>query len=115
MLRKQNIAVGRSYVNERAWIAREVIEEIDQCRVRYNAFDLKDGRLLPAVLQICRKSALALWADREANQDEISRIHPYEQKPRMEEVPSRDVNAAELELTRANLQQVVGHNNIHRW
>ncbi len=47
MLRKQNIAVGRSYVNEGAHIAREVVEEVDRRKVKYNAFDLVDGRLIP--------------------------------------------------------------------
>jgi hypothetical protein len=115
VLNKQNIAVGRTYVNEDAHIAREVVEEIDKRKVKYNAFDLIDGRLIPAALQICRKSDLAHWADREANRDEIAKIHPFEPLPWFEEIPHREVRAAELELTKANLQQVVGNNTIHRW
>ncbi len=115
MLRKQNIAVGRSYVNEAAHIAREVVEELDRRKVRFNAFDLKDGRLIPAALQTIRKSDLARWADREANREEIARIYPFDPAPWFEEVPHSEVKAAELELVKANIQQVVGNNTIHRW
>ncbi len=113
-MRKQNITVGRSYVNERAQIAREVVEEVDQRKIKYNAFDLKNREAIPVVMQICRKSALALWADREANPEEIAKIHPFEQLPWFEAVPPRELRGAELELTKANMQQVVGNNSIHR-
>jgi len=115
VLRKQIIAVGRSYVNESVNIAREVVEEVDQHKIKYNAFDLKDGGLIPSAMQVCRKSDMAHWADREATPDEIAKIHPFEKLPWFEEVPHREVKGAELELTKANLQQVVGNNNIHRW
>ena len=115
MLKKQNIAVGRSYVNEGAKIAREVVEELDGRKVKYNAYDLVEGNSTPRLSQICRKSELARWADREANPAEISKIHPFEQLPWFEKVPPREINAAESELRKANLQQVVGNNNIHRW
>ena len=116
MLKKQNIAVGRSYVNEGAKIAREVVEELDRRKVKYNAYDLVEGGSTPRLSQICRKSELARWADREANPAEISKIHPFEQLPWIEQVPSpREMKAAELELTKAHLQQVVGNNNLHRW
>ena len=114
MLRKQNIAVGRSYVNEGAHSAREVVEEVDRRKVKYNAFDLADGRLIPTAMQTCRKSDLALWADREANPDEIGKIHPFDPLPWFEELPHSEVKAARLELTKANIQQVVGNNTIHR-
>jgi ABC-type cobalt transport system substrate-binding protein len=115
VLRKQDIAVGRSYVNESAHVAREVIEEIDRRKVKYNAFDLLDGRLIPAAMQTCRKSELAHWADREAKPDEIARIHPFEALPWFEAIQEREAKSAEIELTRANIQQVVGNNTIHRW
>jgi hypothetical protein len=114
-MRKQNIAVGRSYVNERAQIAREVVEEVDQRKIKYNAFDLKDGKGISSVKQICRKSALALWADREATPEEIAKMHPFDHLPWFEAAPPREVRGAELELTKANMQQVIGNNNIHRW
>ena len=114
MLNKRNITVGRSYVNEGTHIAREVVEEIDHRKVKYNAFDLTDGRLIPAVQQVCKKSELAHWADREANPEEISIIHPFEQRTWFEELPVRESKSAELELTKANLQQIVGNKNMHR-
>jgi hypothetical protein len=77
LMRKQNIAVGKTYVNERAQIAREVVEEVDRRKIKYNAFDLKDSKATPSVMQICRKSALALLADREANPDEIAKLHQF--------------------------------------
>jgi hypothetical protein len=115
MLNKNNILVGRSYVNKGARIAREVVEELDGRKVKYNAFDLAAGRPTPVVSQICRKSELARWADREANPEELAKIHPFEQLPWFEEVPPREIRGAELELTRAKLQQVAGNNSIHRW
>ncbi len=66
-------------------------------------------------MQTCRKSDLAHWADREANPDEMAKIHPFDPLPWFEEVPHNEVKAAGLELTKANLQQVVGNNTIHRW
>lgn len=114
VLNKRNIIVGRSYVNENVHIAREVVEEIDHRKIKYNAFDLTDGRLIPTVQQVCKKSELAHWADREANPDEISIIHPFEQRSWFEELPTRELKSTELELTKANLQQVVGYKNMHR-
>ncbi len=115
MLNKQNITVGRMYVNEDAHIAREVVEEINHCKVKYNAFDLTKGRLILGVMQVCRKSDLAHWANREANPGEISKIHPFDPQPWFEEVPNREVKRKELELTKANIQAVVGNNSMHRW
>lgn len=115
VLNKQDISVGRSYVNEDADIAREVVEEIDDRKIKYNAFDLTGGSLLPELQQVCRKSDLAHWADREANPEEIAKIHPFEQGSWFEELPPSEVKAAELELTKANIQQVVGNNTLHRW
>jgi hypothetical protein len=114
-MRKQNIAVGKTYVNERAQIAREVVEEVDRRKIKYNAFDLKDSKATPSVMQIFRKSALALLADREANPDEIAKLHPFEQLQWFEVISPREVKGAELELTKAKIQQAVGNNNIHRW
>jgi hypothetical protein len=115
VLRKQNISVGRAYVNEGEKVAREVVEDVDQYKIKFNAFDLKDGGLIPSAMQVCRKRDMAHWADREATPDEIAKIHPFDKLTWFEEVSHRKVKGAELELTKANLQQVVGNNNIHRW
>jgi hypothetical protein len=66
-------------------------------------------------MQVCKKSDLAYWADREANPGEISKIHPFDQLPWFEDVQNREVKRTELELTKANIQAIVGNNSIHRW
>ncbi len=84
---KEEIVVGKAYVNERACIVREVIEEMDSRHVRYVAFDLETGKLLPARHSVCGKSELKRWADREAGPRERDRIHPYQWESEM--LPSR--------------------------
>ena len=74
---KVQVAVGRAYVNEKAGLIREVIQELDQRHVRFNTFDLATGQLIAERRQTCRKSQLVLWADREANARELQRMHPY--------------------------------------
>ncbi len=75
---KDEIVVGRSYVNEDACIVREVVEEVDDRHVKYQAFELESGRLLPARHRVCEKRDLARWASRLADPDEVARIHPFE-------------------------------------
>ena len=75
---KEEIVVGKSYVNEGSCIIREVVEEVDRSHIRYHSFELNSGRLLPARHQVCARVVLAHWADREAGPSEIARIHPYE-------------------------------------
>ena len=75
---KEEIVVGKSYVNEHARVIREVIEEVDTRHIRYNAFDLGTGKLIPAPHQVCHRREMARWADREAALPETGRIHPYE-------------------------------------
>ncbi len=115
MLKNNAIVVGKSYVNERTGEVREVIEEVDDRRVKYNAFDLNTGKLIPAPYQVCHKSQLSRWADRETRLHEIARFHPYEPGPWFEEVPTREVVDAQLERTKANIEQVAGNNTFHRW
>ncbi len=76
---KEEIVVGKSYVNEGACVIREVVEEVDRHRVKYQAFELDSGRLLPARHRECTKGELRRWADREARPNEAARLHPYEQ------------------------------------
>lgn len=75
---KEEIVVGKSYVNDGSCVIREVVEEVDRRHLRYHSFELTSGRLLPARHQICARGELARWADREADPREIARIHPYE-------------------------------------
>ncbi len=76
---KEEIVVGKAYINEHASIVREVVEEVDSHHVRYNAFDLTTGRLIPASRRVIHRRELARWADREAEPRETARIHPHEQ------------------------------------
>ncbi len=85
---KEEIVVGKSYVNEGACIIREVVEEVDSYHIRYNTFELDSGRLLPARHRVCSKGELKRWADREARANEASRVHPYEQAAWTDPLPS---------------------------
>jgi len=113
-IHRRDIAFGRCYVNERSRMAREVVEEVGRHKVRYNAFDLTTGTLVPAPLQTCYKGELAYWADREASPEEIARIHPFEPSPWFEDVPIEDLKTTELELTKSKMLQTVEHNTAHR-
>ncbi len=75
---KEEIVVGKSYVNEGACIIREIVEEIDGRHVRYNVFELESGRLLPARHRVCSRHEFQRWADRQTMPQERLRIHPYE-------------------------------------
>ncbi len=75
---KEEIVVGKSYVNEGACIIREVIEELDSRHVKYVVFELETGRMLPARHRVCGKRELRQWADRETKPQEVARMHPFE-------------------------------------
>jgi hypothetical protein len=115
MLDKRDITVGGCYVNERDGVAREVVEELDHHKVKYNAFDLTTGRLVPEPHQICFKGELAWWASREANPREIAMLHPFEPTAWFENMPTSEIKSAELELAKSIMLQMVEHNTIHRW
>lgn len=114
MLAKHEITVGKCYVNEGNGIAREVVEEIGRHKVKFNAFDLATGQLVPKPFQICFKSQMAYWADREATPDEIAVIHPYVATDWFQNLPTSEVVQAKLELTKATMLDTVAHNTIHR-
>ena len=115
MLNSHVIGVGKSYVNESKAEVREVVEEVDHRRIKYNAFDLNTGKLIPAPYQVCHKSQLSRWADREARSQEIAKLHPYQPGPWFEEVPSREAVDTQLERTKANMEQLAGNHTFHRW
>ncbi len=75
---KDEIVVGKSYVNEVEAVIRQVVEETDSHHVMLNAFDLATGKLIPVPHQVCHRRQLARWADREATEQETARTHPYE-------------------------------------
>jgi hypothetical protein len=111
---RKEIGFGKCFVNERSGIAREVVEELGNHKVKYNAFDLATGRLVPAPGQACYKGELAFWADREARPEEIAKLHPYEPTAWFENVPTREIKTAELELTKTRMLQALEHNTAHR-
>lgn len=115
MLSKRSVTVGKCYVNERAGLIREVVEEIDRYRIKYNEYNLQTGQLIPAPFQVCHKSQMERWADREARDLEIARLHPQIADPWFTDLPQRQIKRAELELTKASMEQVVGSNTLHRW
>ena len=114
MLAKHEITVGKCYINERNGIVREVVEEIDRHKVKFNSFNLDTGQLVPKPFQICFKSQMAYWADREATPDEIAVIHPYAATDWFQSLPTSEVVQAQQELVRATMMETVAYNSIHR-
>ncbi len=112
---KLEILVGKSYVNEDASVVREVVEELDGRRIRFNAFDLETGKLLPTRHQVCARRELARWADREANEGEMARIHPFDPGEWFENVPDRQATDAQLERVKASMAQTAAGQALHRW
>jgi hypothetical protein len=114
-MRKEEIVVGKSYVNEGTRIVREVVEEVDDRRVKFNAFDLASGKLIPAQPQVCHRSQLARWADRQASAEETARIHPFDPEAWFADVPDREAVNAELERVKARMAQTAAGQSVHRW
>ena len=56
---KEPIVVGKAYVNSRLRILREVVDEIDEERIKFHSFDLDSGRLLPSRHRVCQKNEMA--------------------------------------------------------
>lgn len=75
---KEDIAVGSSYVNDTESVIREIVEETDAHHVKFNAFELATGRLMPEPHRICHRRQFARWAQREASAAEAARTHPYQ-------------------------------------
>lgn len=114
MISKYDVTAGKCYINEKKGIAREVVEEIDRHKVKFNAFNLATGQLVPKPFQICFKSQMVYWADREATPDEIAAIHPYVATNWFQSLPTSEVVQAERELARATMMETVAYNTIHR-
>ncbi len=103
---KEPIVVGKAYVNERSRVLREVVEEIDEQRIKFNAFDLGTGRLLPSRHRTCGKGEMASWAEREAMPDETARAHPFD--PAISQRPDARAitRAMRLEVAKTALETV---------
>lgn len=76
MLLRRELTVGKSYVNEKLRIAREVID-VDHNIVKYKTYNLKTGQLLGDTRE-CEKRDLIRWADREATHKEMANLQHQE-------------------------------------
>ncbi len=115
MLKADSVRAGHAYVNERTGAIREVVEELDRLRVKYNEFDLRTGELMPAPFRVAYKSQMARWAEREARAFEVSRLHRVNRPSWLDASKPGEMTQMETELRRANQEQVVGRNVLHRW
>lgn len=111
---KEEIVVGKSYVNEDRRTIREVVEEVDGHYIRYNAFDLKTGRLIDAPLRLCHRREMARWADRETASSEIARVHPYEKSAWLDEPFASAHGTLNVEQARAAIDGVPGTHVLPR-
>ncbi len=74
---KEDIVVGRSYVNDTESVIREVVAETDAHHIKFNQFELVTGRLIPASRRVSHRRQFARWANREATEAEAARAHPF--------------------------------------
>lgn len=109
---KVQIAVGKGYVQEKAGLIREVIAELDSNHIRFNTFDLVTGQLTPERRQVCRKSALITWADREAKPREMKMVHPF--RPVVSNTVSPAAAESELDRLRSWVDGAPAHYAISR-
>lgn len=105
---KDQIVVGRAYVNGSARVLREVVEEVDEQRVKFNAFDLATGKFLPSRHRTCPKAEIAAWAEREASPREMALIHPFEAAAWVDAPAPREARAIQLEAARSVLEAAAG-------
>lgn len=80
MLTRRDVSIGKCYVKEKEDIAREVVDVVNRQIVKYNTYNLKTGRLLRQPHQTCLKSQIVRWADREATDEEYSKLQLDEAK-----------------------------------
>ncbi len=74
---KEDIVVGRAYVNDTDSVIREVVEETDAHHFKFNQFELATGKLIPVPNRISHRRQFARWATRVATEAEAARVHPY--------------------------------------
>ncbi len=110
MLKADSIGVGHACVNERIGAIREIVEELDRWRIKYNEFDLQTGSLIPAPFQIAYRSQVARWAKREARSFEMDRLHRAHKSLWLKPPEPGEIRQPENELGRVNREQIVGSN-----
>ena len=109
---KEEIVVGKSYVNEAASVVCEVIEEVDGRHVKYIAFELQSRMMLPARHCVCTANDLKRWADREARPHERARTHPIDSTVRPDRLVSAEAEARRLDEARAAGDTMPGPNSL---
>ncbi len=109
---KDQIVVGRSYVNEDACIMREVVEELDERRVKFNTFDLSTGKFIPTRHKVWNKSQLARWADREASISENALVHPYQSQAWLDTMFPPSAAGAPPESARVAAEEMPSHHTF---
>ncbi len=107
-MQKEQIVVGKSYVNEDARLVREVVAEVDRRHIRTNTFDLATGKLVPTRHNVWSVRGLAEWADRETEPAETARIHPFEQSAWFDVLFPATSASAPLEQARTALEGMPG-------
>jgi hypothetical protein len=112
IMHRDHIVVGNAYVNEQACIVREIIEEVDERRVRFNAFELPTGRLVPTRHHVCEKSQFAQWADREASATERAILHPYGQEQSHAQADGATHGRQDVAAARAMIESSPGHHTF---
>ncbi len=115
MSSSEPLKVGIAYVNERDGLLREIVEEMDRIRIRFNEFDLKTGRLRIPVRRIGYKRPFARWATRPATSAERTQTRPTAGGPELAYPNSDELGRLEHEHRRAGIEQVVHSNVMHRW
>lgn len=70
MLKRREVSAGKIYVNEEKQIARDVVEVVNPGQVKFNEYNLRNGRLMRGLHQVCRRDQMIRWADREATPQE---------------------------------------------
>lgn len=105
---KEPIVVGKAYVNARLRVLREVVEEVDEQHVKFHAFDLESGRLLPSRHRVCETTQMAAWAERAASPREMELIHPYEWAAWTDEPGPHAERGIGLEAAKTSMESTPG-------
>ncbi len=114
MPRSEPVKVGTAYINEREGLIREVIEEVDQFRIKFNEFDKRTGRLISPPMRISYKRPFARWASREASQRELGWLHPNAGHAWLASGKAGEENSLDQDHRRARMEQVIQTNVLHR-
>ena len=90
MLRKQNITVGKYYVNNTRRIAREVLRA-NEHTILFNTYHLNTGNSCGSPSE-CTRHDFIHWADREATVAESASLHSMKTEAQLHapHIPKRE-------------------------